>query len=693
MKKKFIDFKHISIVCIFTFLGVFSAQAQTITSYPYVEDFESGPAGWTVHGIINSWQLGTPSNNLINSAVSGENAWITNLTDDYSNSEYGYVQSPSFDLTGLTTPYIQFNIWWEFESGDGGSIETSIDSGSSWQTLISSGGNTPSGEIINWMNGTFPFATNGAGWIGSSSRWITAIYPLESLAGETNVIFRVLYGTNGSLQNNGFAFDRFQISDSYCYAGEDEDYYNNDFESEWITCVDNGSSKNLNTILDEFNNATNRSTAVAINRWQFLSGPIGPRGPNIPSFLDEDDLDFPNTGAGVDQLFKFKYTLEDEQCEDSANINICMFSSTASGSEERTIYIGQGEQIENAYELFNTFSLDSIRCIGKYGFDDCGDLSNTNQNFNLLGWQENDFSGNFVTFPRSNTEIEGIYYVEDETTNSLIADVKLITSSDKNLKFSFANAINTNDGTNDYFEVDVMIQTIDTNPVTSFKLGNGQLFFSYNPLAFGEYVNAYRNIEITHPNSEGYLAGQPIDLDPNTPMYTDFRILDNTQDSADNWFSWSFNQNGSTSSTSIGTDNITNTAKKLCHIKIKYQDVHLLPMLNFKSTGIYDNKFTDVDQVNLLVNDSFGTEATFSTNNFVMLDNLSLYPNPTKDMLFVKGNISQLKAIEIYSITGKRVVTLNHDFESINISPLQAGMYFVKLRSENASKTVKIIKN
>ena len=67
-------------------------------------------------------------------------------------------------------------------------------------------------------------------------------------------------------------------------------------------------------------------------------------------------------------------------------------------------------------------------------------------------------------------------YVKSFTTLAFIL-IGLISFS-QNIQFTFANAQNTNDGANDYYEVDVMIQTIDGQ--SDFKLGSGQIYFNYN---------------------------------------------------------------------------------------------------------------------------------------------------------------------------------------------------------------------
>ena len=445
------------------------------------------------------------------------------------------------------------------------------------------------------------------------------------------------------------------------------------------------STKNLN---DLFSGGTNCNTTS----WSLKSGPIGPRGPRIPLLLANDDVDFPNTGGGQDYEYVYEFTVTDGVFQETANKTCFIDLIEERSSEEQIIYICPGEVIADENELLNAFSLDQVR-----------DTDNT--------WYQD------VNYVGTNFIDEANYYLDNETpitfapngigagnyiqygfsANRLKATVQQIGCSipTDNILFSFANAQNTNDGTNDFFEVDVMVKTTGN----SFKLGSGQLFFNYNASAFGEYVNAYKKIWITHPDSEGYIAGQPIDSDPDTPMYSGFRIFDNTQDSADSWFSWSFTQNSSGSN--IEADNVTSSASKLCHIKIKYENNTEDPQLSLELEN-FKNKFTtacgwdtngDSSNCNLEERLLLTNTDTFSNAEFENLEGISLYPNPAKDMFFVEGNISELNEIEIYSVTGKQIMALNNDFESINISQLLAGMYFVKLISENASKTVKIIKN
>ncbi len=84
--------------------------------------------------------------------------------------------------------------------------------------------------------------------------------------------------------------------------------------------------------------------------------------------------------------------------------------------------------------------------------------------------------------------------------------------------------------------------------------------------------------------------------------------------------------------------------------------------------------------------------ATLSLSDIEFSDGISVYPNPTKDNLILNGDISELRTVEIYSISGRQIIELNNNFEKINISQLESSIYFVKLSSENSTKTFKIIK-
>ena len=211
--------KLIAIVLIF-FAAADYSHAQ-ITSYPYLEDFESGPGGWTVQSSsASSWELGTPIAPIINSAASGVNAWVTDLDDLYLSNENGYLQSPAFDFSTLINPQVRFKLWWSCEySWDGAVFQSSVDNGQSWQTVgsLSSGVNWYNYDLIDSNPGG-----SGVGWTGSdldgngSNGWVEVSHPLDDLYFLPNVLFRLVFASDGIIEQEGIGFDDFEIYNKPC---------------------------------------------------------------------------------------------------------------------------------------------------------------------------------------------------------------------------------------------------------------------------------------------------------------------------------------------------------------------------------------------------------------------------------------------------------------------------------------------
>lgn len=191
-----------------------------VSAFPYDQDFENGPQGWTSGGQSSSWQLGRPVGATINTAASGTHAWVTDTSGTYNNNESSFVISPCFDFSGLILPILDVAIWWESERGfDGTVLQSTIDNGQSWVNVGDFGD-------PNWYNDSTIFGTpggQGRGWtnfVGSvgSGSWVQGTQVLQSLAGEPAVRFRFAFGSDNSVNGfDGFAFDDFSIRESPTY--------------------------------------------------------------------------------------------------------------------------------------------------------------------------------------------------------------------------------------------------------------------------------------------------------------------------------------------------------------------------------------------------------------------------------------------------------------------------------------------
>ena len=70
--------------------------------------------------------------------------------------------------------------------------------------------------------------------------------------------------------------------------------------------------------------------------------------------------------------------------------------------------------------------------------------------------------------------------------------------------------------------------------------------------------------------------------------------------------------------------------------------------------------------------------------------NITIYPNPSSDRVYIEGNYSQLKAV-VYDILGKQVIKESIT-NSIDISQLEKGVYILQLSDGAKLTTQRIIK-
>lgn len=190
----------------------------SVSSFPYEENFENGSGGWEVGGTNASWERGFANNTTIIGAASGINAWVTGRTGPHNANEDSWVMSPCFDFSTLgPNPAISVNVWWESEfSWDGAVMQSSIDAGQTWQN-VGAYGDPNNWYTDNSINSLPGFQSEG--WTGEkagntgSDGWVNAQTKLNpSLIGEPKVLFRVAFGSDGSSNSDGFAFDDVTIA-------------------------------------------------------------------------------------------------------------------------------------------------------------------------------------------------------------------------------------------------------------------------------------------------------------------------------------------------------------------------------------------------------------------------------------------------------------------------------------------------
>ena len=82
--------------------------------------------------------------------------------------------------------------------------------------------------------------------------------------------------------------------------------------------------------------------------------------------------------------------------------------------------------------------------------------------------------------------------------------------------------------------------------------------------------------------------------------------------------------------------------------------------------------------------------ATLSTSSEELI-HVSVYPNPTTDKIHITG-VTDITAVEVSNINGQLVAKPILNLETIDMSNLQTGVYFVKVQTKDAQKIIKIVK-
>jgi len=176
-----------------------------ISTFPYLQDFETNNGFFFPAGRNSTWAYGTPASNKINHAASGTKAWKTNLAGNYNKQEISYLYSPCFDISTLAKPTLSFSLASDVEIPgssiyDMAFVEYSHD-GYTWQKL------GQAGEGTNWYTND-----SGQAWTNTNETyWHVATIPLPQ--GGNILSFRFVLYTDQGAEYEGLAIDDIHIYD------------------------------------------------------------------------------------------------------------------------------------------------------------------------------------------------------------------------------------------------------------------------------------------------------------------------------------------------------------------------------------------------------------------------------------------------------------------------------------------------
>lgn len=186
---------------------------------PYVQDFESEEHLWLrnfsveqgENEKITSFQHGVPTAYFIGQAAEGEKAWVTRLGGAYRNYDTSIIYSPYLDLSQLTLPVVEFQLFRHVREGDGLVLEYTADTARTWHPV------PRHAETYDWnwfTHASIP-RLDGPGWSGVSSQWVAArqFLPTSLMQGEVQFRMRFLSGNNSSFME-GVGIDHFMVIDA-----------------------------------------------------------------------------------------------------------------------------------------------------------------------------------------------------------------------------------------------------------------------------------------------------------------------------------------------------------------------------------------------------------------------------------------------------------------------------------------------
>jgi hypothetical protein len=128
-----------------------------------------------------------------------------------------------------------------------------------------------------------------------------------------------------------------------------------------------------------------------------------------------------------------------------------------------------------------------------------------------------------------------------------------------------------------------------------------------------------------------------------------------------------------------------------------YGDAGDVSGVTFQSTGDTITIIIDEDgSVSCVTNgyipvDITVTCASLSVNDFDLTD-LVIYPNPVNgDYVTIQSSVSGEKNIEVYDITGKRLINTILNSDKLDVSSVSSGVYLVKVTIQGQTKVSKLV--
>ena len=185
--------------------------AQLVNTFEAPEDeliaFDEG-------GTTTLWEMGVPTGTVLNTPESGTQVYGTNLDGNHPDLTKAYLYSQCYNLSEINDPVLKFHMAFEIEQDwDLVYVEYTTDGGNSWALLGSA-------ADPNWYNSSRIagdgvanncFNCVGGQWTGTDTNMQQYTYALTALTNEPEAIFRMVFHSDQSVNEEGVILDNFFV--------------------------------------------------------------------------------------------------------------------------------------------------------------------------------------------------------------------------------------------------------------------------------------------------------------------------------------------------------------------------------------------------------------------------------------------------------------------------------------------------
>ncbi len=151
-----------------------------------------------------------------------------------------------------------------------------------------------------------------------------------------------------------------------------------------------------------------------------------------------------------------------------------------------------------------------------------------------------------------------------------------------------------------------------------------------------------------------------------------------------------FTYSSSTSTEINFINNSSNSSQYLWNFGDNTTSNEVNPNHSYASTGQYLVKLT-ATKCSLSTTSEQTIETSLLNNNQNVIQAVKIYPNPTKDFIFIETN-DEVKSIEIYDVYGRLIDSLKKIEGTINFTDKNIGVYYLKFYTKNETYLKRIIK-